>query len=74
MKTIVCSMIEWVGPRCSSPRRKSMSGRRETRKSKGTLIFTSKSFEVAFPVRYPRATCPTANMMFSSVFEWDSDI
>lgn len=74
MKTIVCIMIEWVGPRCSSPMRKSMSGRSETRKSRGMLIFAFKSLDVAFPVRYPRATCPTANMMFSSVFEWNPSI
>lgn len=41
-----------------------MSGRSETRKSKGMLIFTFKSLEAVFPVRYPRATCPTANMTF----------
>jgi hypothetical protein len=28
------------------------------------LILTFNSLEAAFPVRYPRATCPTANMMF----------
>jgi len=72
MKTIVCTMIEWVGPRCPSPMKKSMSGRIETRKSRATLIFTSKSFEAAFPVRYPSARCPTANIVSSSVGEWDS--
>jgi len=74
MKMTVCTMIEWVGPRCSSPRKKSTSGIIEAKKSKGMLIFTFKSLEVAFPARYPKATCPTANMMFSSVFEWDPSI
>lgn len=74
MKTAVCTIIECVGPRCSSPRRKSASGIMETKKSKGMLIFVSRSLEVAFPARYPRVTCPTANMMFSSVFEQDSHI
>jgi len=74
MKTTVCTISEWVGPRCSSPRKRSMSGMMEAKKSKGMLIFTFKSLEVAFPVRYPRAMCPTANMMFSSVFELDPSI
>ena len=74
MKTTVCTISEWVGPRCSSPSKKSMSGIMETKKSKGMLILALKSLEVAFPVRYPRAMCPTANMVFSSICQWDPDI
>lgn len=74
MNTSVCTTSECVGPRWSSPKRKSMSGATDARRSRGMLIFTCKALEVAFPVRYPRAKCPTANIVFSSVDEYDPEI
>jgi hypothetical protein len=61
-------MIEWVGSRCSGPRRKSVVWEKGDKEKQRMLILVSRSFEAAFPVRYPRSMCPTANMAFSSVF------
>ena len=54
---------EWVGPRCSKPGiNRSMSGMTEAKNNRGMFTFTFRSLDVAFPVRYPRARCPTANV------------
>jgi len=59
---------EWVGPRCCRAGiNRSMSGRVETTKSRGMLTLTFRSLDVAFPVRYPAAKCPTANVCCSSL-------
>ena len=44
-----------------------MSAMMETRKSKGRFTFTLRSFDVAFPVKYPRARCPTAYVVCPSL-------
>jgi hypothetical protein len=69
MNANVCATSEWVDPRWSSPRRKSMSEITEAKKSRGMLIFVLKSLDAAFLVRYPKTKCPTANTAFSSVDE-----
>lgn len=69
MNNSVCTTSEWVGPRWVIPRKKSTSGITDAKKSRGMLIFTCKTLEAAFPIRYPKAKCPTANMALSSVGE-----
>jgi len=34
----------------------------EAKNNRGMFTFTFRSLDVAFPVRYPRARCPTANV------------
>lgn len=47
---------EWVGPRCSRPGiKRSMSGMIDATKRRGRFMFTLRSLDVAFPVRYPKA-------------------
>ena len=59
---MVVMSIEWKGPLCSMKgTRRSKSGRMEIRKSRGMFTLTLNSFDVAFPDKYPRARCPTAN-------------
>ncbi len=54
---------EWVGPRCSRPGiNRSMSEMTEATNNRGMFTLTFRSLDVAFPVRYPRARCPTANV------------
>jgi hypothetical protein len=69
---------EWIGPRCLRlGTRKSMSGRMEARNNKGIFTFTLRILDDAFPHRYPRARCPTANMKSPSFifrkYLWSSD-
>lgn len=62
-------IIECVGPRCSSPGiRKSMSAITEAARSIGIFASKFRSLDAAFPVRYPKAKCPTANVEFSPFF------
>ena len=66
MKTRMETIREWVGPLCCKPGiSRSMSGMMEARKSRGMFTFTLRSLPVAFPVRYPKARCPTAYISFS---------
>jgi len=62
-------MIEWVGPRCS--RRlginRSMSAIIEATNNRGMLTLTFRSLDVAFPLIYPKARWPTANVCFPSL-------
>jgi len=54
---------EWVNPRCSRPSiNRSMSGMTEATNNRGMFKFTFRSLDVAFPVMYPKARCPTANV------------
>jgi len=56
-------IAEWVGPLCSRPGiKRSMSGMTEATNSRGMLTLTFRSLDVALPVMYPRARCPTANV------------
>jgi len=58
---------EWVGPRCFKPGIKmSTSDMTEAKNSRGRFTFTFKSLDDAFPVMYPKARCPTANVELSS--------
>ncbi len=60
-------IAEWVGPLCSRPGiKRSMSGMTEATNSRGMLTLTFRSLDVAFPVMYPKARCPTANVCFPS--------
>jgi hypothetical protein len=55
--------IECIGPRCIKPgTRKSISGRIDARKISGTLTLAFRNLAVPFPLMYPRARCPTANI------------
>lgn len=64
-RIIAETMRECVAPRCVSPGiSKSKSGKIETRKSRGMFTLTFRSLDVAFPVKYPKARCPTANVNF----------
>jgi len=57
------TISECVGPLCASPGiSKSKSGSIESRKRRAALVFTFRSLDVAFPVKYPKARCPTANV------------
>jgi hypothetical protein len=59
---------EWVGPRCSRMgTNKSMSDMLETTNNKGMFTLTFRSLDVALPVIYPTARCPTANVYYSSL-------
>ena len=62
------SMVkEWVGPRCFKLGiKRSTSDMIEAKNSRGRFTFTSKSLDDAFPVTYPKARCPTANVELSS--------
>jgi len=54
---------EWVNPRCSSPGiSRSMSGMTEATNNRGMFKLTFRSLDVAFPVTYPKAKCPIANV------------
>ncbi len=54
---------EWVGPRCCRLGiSKSMSDMMEAANNKGMFTFAFRSLEVTFPVMYPRARWPTANV------------
>lgn len=58
---------EWVGPRCSKPGiSRSMSGKMEAKKRRGMLSSRLRILLEAFPVRYPKAKCPTAYVSFLS--------
>jgi len=58
---------EWVNPRCSSPGiNRSMSGMMEATNNRGMFKLTFRSLDVAFPVMYPKAKCPTANVQSPS--------
>ena len=62
-------IIECVGPLCSRPGiSMSMSGITEATSSRGMFMSRFRSLDVAFPVRYPRARCPTANVGFPFFF------
>jgi len=51
------------GPRCTKPGINiSMSGKTDARNNNGKLILTSSDLAATFPVKYPRAKCPTAYM------------
>ena len=59
---------EWVGPLCCKPGiSRSMSGMMEARKSRGRFTFTLRNLDVAFPVKYPSARCPTAYISLPAV-------
>lgn len=59
------SRAECRGPRCTRPGiSRSMSGRTDAKNSRGRLRFTLSDLDVSFPVRYPRAKCPTAYMNY----------
>ena len=45
------TISEWVGPRCSRPISRSMSGSIEARKSSGMFTLTFASLEAALPER-----------------------
>jgi len=56
-------IIECVGPLCSSPGiKRSMSASTEAARSNGIFVSRFRSSDVAFPVRYPKARWPTANV------------
>jgi len=38
----------------------------DARNSNGMLMFIRRGFDVAFPVRYPKAKCPMAHIVVSS--------
>jgi hypothetical protein len=38
----------------------------DAKNSSGMLMFSRRGFDVAFPVRYPEAKCPTAHIVVSS--------
>ena len=60
---MVMVMIEWVGPRCIMKcSSRSTSGRTEAASRSGRFTLTLASFEEPFPVRYPRAKWPIANV------------
>ncbi len=64
-KTII---RECVGPLCLRPGIiRSMSGMTEATNSRGTFTSTFRSLDVAFPVMYPKARCPTANVCCPSL-------
>jgi len=57
------SSIECRGPRCTKPGINiSMSGKTDAKNSKGRLTLTPSFLDVNFPVKYPKAKCPTAYM------------
>ena len=63
MKSKEMAMREWVGPRCFRPGiNRSMSGMIEATNNRGMFTFMFRSLDVALPVMYPRARCPTANV------------
>jgi len=67
-KIIVAVIIEWVGPRCSKKGSIiSISGATESVRIKGMFIFVFVASAVSLLRMYPRAKCPTANDLFSSV-------
>jgi len=58
---------EWVGPRwAKAVMSRSMSGKVEARNRRGMFAFTFRSFDEALPDRYPRARCPTENVICPS--------
>ncbi len=58
---------EWVGPRCSRLGiNRSMSDMTEATNNRGMFTFMFRILDVALPVMYPRARCPTANVFCSS--------
>jgi len=60
------SITECRGPRCSKPGiNASMSGIMEARNNNGRLMSTLRDLDAAFPVKYPRAKCPTAYINYS---------
>ena len=59
--TRMAMIIEWVGPRClRTGINRSISGMIETKNSRGIFTLESRRRPAAFPVRYPKARCPTA--------------
>lgn len=59
---------EWAGPRCSRPGiNRSVSGTTEATNNRGMFTLTFRSLDVAFPVMYPKARCPTANVCCPSL-------
>lgn len=68
MKSREMMTREWVGPRCSRPGiNRSMSDMTEATNNRGILTLTFTSLDVIFPVMYPKARCPTANVCFPSL-------
>ena len=66
-------IIECVGPLCSRPGiSMSMSEITEATSRRGIFMSRFRSLDVAFPVRYPKAKCPTANVGFPSSFAFCS--
>jgi len=62
-KIMEMTIREWVGPRCSKPGiSMSMSDMMEATNSRGMFTLVSRSLDVAFPVMYPIARWPTANV------------
>jgi len=54
---------EWVGPRCfRAGINRSTSDIIEATNNKGTFTLTFRSLDIAFPVKYPKARWPTANV------------
>ncbi len=73
MRRMKIIISECVGPRCSKPEiRRSMSGIMETKRRITILDFTFRSRSVIFPVMYPKAKCPTANIFFATSNVFDS--
>jgi len=67
MKSRQKTITECIGPRCSRPgTSRSMSGSTDMRNIKGMFMFTFRILDAVFPVRYPRARCPTAYMVVPS--------
>jgi len=61
MKTIVCTIIEWVGPRCSRKgKRRSASGRTDSVRASGIISLVFRTFAEALLERYAKAMWPTA--------------
>jgi len=64
-------ITEWVNPACSRlGMKRSMSGMTEATNNRGMFMLTFRSLHVAFPVKYPKAKCPTANVHSPS--QWHS--
>ena len=67
MKSRQKTITECIGPRwCRPGISRSMSGSTDMRNIKGMFIFTFRILDAVFPVRYPRARCPTAYMVVPS--------
>lgn len=72
MKMSIADITECVGPRCISMLKRksktmSMSGSTERTRTKGTFMFTLRSFADVLLSRYPSAMCPIANEIGSSL-------